>query len=155
MRTSNTPSSEPHQSSEPPTDSSLESLTMQCDAMKRQLRHAQKLAALGTTSAMLAHEYNNVLTPVISYAQYALDKNDVKLMRKTLNLVLKQHSAVQVLSDRVLIYEHLLRLSEPEWVCFVPILPVFPRRIQEGFSSPAVASLQCVSGRQVVVTKSP
>ncbi len=60
------------------------------------------MACLGTTSAMLAHEYNNVLAPVISYAQYALDRNDVPLMRKTLETVLKQFSAVQAMSDRVL-----------------------------------------------------
>ena len=74
----------------------------QVQALKLQLRHAQKMACLGTTSAMLAHEYNNILAPVISYAQYALDRNDVPLMRKTLETVLKQFSAVQAMSDRVL-----------------------------------------------------
>ena len=51
---------------------------------------------------MLAHEYNNVLAPVISYAQYALDRDDVPLMRKALETVLKQFNAVQAMSDRVL-----------------------------------------------------
>ncbi len=81
---------------------STDTLEAQVQALKLQLRHAQKMACLGTTSAMLAHEYNNVLAPVISYAQYALDRDDVPLMRKTLEKVLKQFSAVQAMSDRVL-----------------------------------------------------
>ena len=89
-----------------PSASATEQLTdpaaAQAQALKLQLRHAQKMACLGTTSAMLAHEYNNVLAPVISYAQYALDRDDVPLMRKALETVLKQFSAVQAMSDRVL-----------------------------------------------------
>ena len=81
---------------------STDPLEARVQALKLQLRHAQKMACLGTTSAMLAHEYNNVLAPVISYAQYALDRNDVPLMRKTLETVLKQFSVVQTMSDRVL-----------------------------------------------------
>jgi signal transduction histidine kinase len=70
--------------------------------LKDQLREAQKLAALGTVAAMIAHEYNNVFTPIISYAQFALDKDDVPLMRKTLQLALRQFDAVQKMTDRIL-----------------------------------------------------
>ena len=81
---------------------SIDNLRLEIKALKEQLRHAQKLACLGTTSAMLAHEYNNVFAPLISYAQYALDKHDVELMRKALRTVLKQYSTVQAMSDRIL-----------------------------------------------------
>ncbi len=83
-------------------EQSADTLLEQVDQLKHQLREAQKLASLGTTSAMLAHEYNNVLAPVVSYAQYALDRDDVPMMRKTLHMMLKQFAAVQAMSDRVL-----------------------------------------------------
>lgn len=71
-------------------------------SLKSQLRQAQKLASLGTAAAMLAHEYNNLFAPVVSYAQYALDRNDVELMRKTLNMILRHSDAVQSMSQRIL-----------------------------------------------------
>ena len=78
------------------------SLSDELRGLKDQLRHCQKLAGLGTTAAMLAHEYNNMFAPIVSYAQFALDKNDIQLMRKTLNMMLAQHEAVQAMSDRIL-----------------------------------------------------
>jgi signal transduction histidine kinase len=39
--------------------------------LRDQLRHTQRLAAVGTMAAMVAHEFNNILTPVINYAQMA------------------------------------------------------------------------------------
>lgn len=96
-----TPPIPPHAAA-PTIAQTTDPLEAQVQTLKLQLRHAQKMACLGTTSAMLAHEYNNVLAPVISYAQYALDRDDVPLMRKTLETVLKQFSAVQAMSDRVL-----------------------------------------------------
>jgi signal transduction histidine kinase len=71
-------------------------------SLKAQLREAQKLAAMGTVAATLAHEYNNVLTPVVSYAQFALSRDDVELMRKTLGMVLRQFEVVHHMSDRML-----------------------------------------------------
>lgn len=49
----------------------------------------QRLATIGTIAAVIAHEFNNILTPVISYSQYALqsaesDKPDHELMKKAL-----------------------------------------------------------------------
>lgn len=46
---------------------------------------AHRLATLGTLAASLAHEVNNILTPVLSYAQLALAApNDAELTRKAL-----------------------------------------------------------------------
>ena len=39
--------------------------------LRRQLRHSQRLAAVGTMAAMVAHEFNNILTPMLNYAQMA------------------------------------------------------------------------------------
>ena len=40
-------------------------------ALREQLRRAQRLATMGTMTAMVAHEFNNILTPIINYAQMA------------------------------------------------------------------------------------
>ncbi len=37
------------------------------------LTHTHRLATLGTLTGMIAHEFNNILTPVLSYAQMALE----------------------------------------------------------------------------------
>ncbi len=39
--------------------------------VERQLAQAQRLATLGTLAAGIAHEINNILTPVLAYAQLA------------------------------------------------------------------------------------
>jgi len=49
----------------------IEQLTAENQALRQQLVHSQRLATLGTMSAMVAHEFNNILTPIISYAQMA------------------------------------------------------------------------------------
>lgn len=49
----------------------VDQLQEQVRALKAQLRQAQRLATIGTMAAMVAHEFNNILTPVINYAQAA------------------------------------------------------------------------------------
>lgn len=53
--------------------------------LQRELEHAQRLAVLGTLTAGIAHEFNNLMTPVLSYAQMALEApTDAGLTRKAL-----------------------------------------------------------------------
>ena len=49
----------------------LRRLTAEVAALRRQLRQAQRLATVGTMTAMVSHELNNILTPIINYAQMA------------------------------------------------------------------------------------
>jgi signal transduction histidine kinase len=49
----------------------LDKLAAEVHALREQLRRSQRLAAVGTMTAMVAHEFNNILTPIISYAQMA------------------------------------------------------------------------------------
>jgi len=45
----------------------------------------QKLATLGTMACLVAHEFNNILTPMINYAELALKhQDDTALMRRAL-----------------------------------------------------------------------
>ena len=67
-------------STTPPTSAALaDSLTerlgqlqQQLESLRTQLTESQRLATIGTISAVIAHEFNNLLTPIVSYSQYAL-----------------------------------------------------------------------------------
>ena len=50
------------------------------EALKSQLAGLQHLANIGTVSHMIAHEMNNLLTPLMSYATFALDNPDDKAL---------------------------------------------------------------------------
>jgi signal transduction histidine kinase len=63
----------------------LQMLEKYLNELEDQLVRAQRLASLGTMATMIAHEFNNILTPVVSYAQYALGRDDTDLMRKALD----------------------------------------------------------------------
>jgi signal transduction histidine kinase len=81
----------------PPEASLEESLTgriaqmqAQLDELRHQLTESQRLATIGTITAVVAHEFNNLLTPIVSYSQYALqsaqaEKPDMDLIRKALS----------------------------------------------------------------------
>lgn len=58
-------------------------------AVQQQLTESQRLATIGTIAAVIAHEFNNLLTPIVSYAQFAIDsldsgKPDMEMIRKAL-----------------------------------------------------------------------
>jgi len=80
----------------------LDQLADQFDWLKSQLRQSQKLATLGTTSAMIAHELNNMLTPIVAYAREALDRDDHELMRIALTKTLDRSGVMRGLLDRVI-----------------------------------------------------
>lgn len=50
--------------------------------LQQQLRHAQRIAAMGTMTSMVVHEFNNLLTPIINYAQLA--QRDPRLAPKAI-----------------------------------------------------------------------
>ena len=67
----------------------LAQMQAQLDSLREQLTESQRLATIGTIAAVIAHEFNNLLTPIVSYSQYALqsaesDKPDMELIRKAL-----------------------------------------------------------------------
>ena len=49
----------------------LTRLQGEVESLREQLRRAQRLATVGTMTAMVAHEFNNILTPIINYARLA------------------------------------------------------------------------------------
>lgn len=80
----------------------FERLEQQFALLKQQTRQAQKLASLGAAATMLAHEFNNLMTPVIGYARYAIDADDKELMVKALQMTIRQTDVVTAMSDRIL-----------------------------------------------------
>src|SRR5438876_7909555 len=62
----------------------------QLDSVREQLTESQRLATIGTIAAVIAHEFNNLLTPIVSYSQFALtsaesDQPDMELIKKALS----------------------------------------------------------------------
>ena len=70
--------------------------------LQAQVRQAQQLSSLGTVAATIAHEVNNLLTPILSYVQAALGEGDVELKNKALSVTLKNVQMLIAMSDRVL-----------------------------------------------------
>lgn len=67
----------------------LEQLESQLQEVRQGLTHSHRLATLGTLSSIIAHEYNNILTPMVSYAQMALARpDDRELMKKAVEKAL-------------------------------------------------------------------
>ena len=61
-----------------------------------------RLAILGTFTSMLAHEMNNLMTPVVGYVQEALRTGDAGLMRTALATTQRQVSRSLALCERLL-----------------------------------------------------
>jgi two-component system NtrC family sensor kinase len=84
-------------STEPPSPNLGDSIAnelahvqQQLAAVQEQVTETQRLATIGTIAAVIAHEFNNLLTPIVSYSQYALasasgEKPDMELIRKALD----------------------------------------------------------------------
>jgi signal transduction histidine kinase len=67
----------------------LAQMDQQLHFLRDQLTESQRLATIGTIAAVIAHEFNNLLTPIVSYSQFALqsaesEKPDMDLIRKAL-----------------------------------------------------------------------
>lgn len=54
----------------------VDHLQDQIAALTTALEHRERLATLGTIAGLIAHEFNNILTPVMSYAQMAMARPD-------------------------------------------------------------------------------
>lgn len=70
----------------------IESLRAQIATLTEQLIESQRLAAIGTVSAVIAHEFNNLLTPVVNYAAFGLKslesaEPDLVMAKKSLQKV--------------------------------------------------------------------
>ncbi len=70
-----------------PTDpqAQIDRLQAEIDRLRVQLAESHRLSMLGIAAGMIAHEFNNILTPVLGYAKAALARpDDAALVRKAL-----------------------------------------------------------------------
>lgn len=71
--------------------------------LRSQLAQLQHLANIGTVSHMIAHEINNLLTPLRSYATFALqNQDDKKLAEKALQKTAKNCERVSKIMESLL-----------------------------------------------------
>ena len=67
----------------------LESIESNLRRLQQGLTRSHRLATLGTMASIVAHEFNNILTPVISYCQLAQQSpDDIVLQRKAIEKAL-------------------------------------------------------------------
>lgn len=99
----------------------LAAAQVQLDDLREQLTESQRLATIGTIAAVIAHEFNNLLTPIVSYSQFALqsaqsENPDLELIKKALS------KAFQSSSKAGKICQSMLGLARGE--CSVGVVPV-------------------------------
>jgi two-component system NtrC family sensor kinase len=80
----------------------LDTLEGRFAELQRQVTTLQRLAAMGTASAALAHEFNNILTPVLSYCQFAQQRNDAELTKTALEKTIKNITRLTSLCSRIM-----------------------------------------------------
>lgn len=89
-----------------PHDQTLEDkvaqLAAQLEVLRAQVHQAQQLASLGTAAAMIAHEVNNLLTPILAYSETALQSNDLELAKKALTVTARNARMLISMSGRML-----------------------------------------------------
>lgn len=72
-------------------------------ALRRELDHSYQLATLGTLTAGIAHEINNILTPVLAYAQLArANPRDAELSAKALDRAIAGVESASRINEAVL-----------------------------------------------------
>ena len=72
-------------------------------ALRKELDHSHQLATLGTLTAGIAHEINNILTPVLAYAQLARSNpHDTGLRAKALDRAIAGVESASRITEAVL-----------------------------------------------------
>jgi signal transduction histidine kinase len=101
-------------------DDELAAAQRQLDAVREQLTDSQRLGALGSIAALKAHAFNNLLTPMVSYSQYAMAtadaaEPDMALIRKALS------KSYQASTKAGRICNSMLSLARGEPTAFGPV----------------------------------
>ncbi len=82
--------------------SALDSVESHFGDLQKQVDSLQRLASVGTMAAMIAHEFNNMLTPIVSYCQYAVQRGEPDLMKTALERTLKNAQRLSDLTGKIL-----------------------------------------------------
>jgi len=81
----------------------LEYNAKKIELLEQQLIATQKLSTIGTMSCMAAHEFNNLLTPIITYSELALKyPDDIELAHKTISKIIKHANQASLIVQSML-----------------------------------------------------
>jgi signal transduction histidine kinase len=81
--------------------------------LERQLLHRERIATIGTLAGGVAHEFNNILTPILLYSQVALDDTppDSAVAKDLTRIVAAAHRARSLVS-RILTFSRQMDVSQ-------------------------------------------
>lgn len=82
------------------------SLRTAVEALEQELIACQRLATLGNLAAMAAHEFRNLMTPVVARCEAALTGGDVAFMRKALERAVVQAQRAIAVSRHLIDLAH-------------------------------------------------
>ncbi len=84
-------------------EAKLASTQVELHALYTQLERLNRLASIGTIAGMIAHEFNNILTPIMSYSQMAAAAPDDRaLTQKALARTLAGSERAAKIADAIL-----------------------------------------------------
>jgi two-component system cell cycle sensor histidine kinase/response regulator CckA len=72
--------------------------------LEEQLRHAQKMEALGRLTGAIAHDFNNLLTVILGYAEALLDSEVTLPVRAELREIRRAASSAASLTRQLLVF---------------------------------------------------
>jgi signal transduction histidine kinase len=89
--------------------------------LERRLLHRERIATIGTLAGGVAHEFNNIMTPILLYSQLALDEvpADSALAEDLTRVIAAAHRA-RTLVTRILTFSREMDSQQPS---------VFPLRV--------------------------
>ncbi|MDR2705334.1 MAG: sensor histidine kinase [Planctomycetaceae bacterium] len=85
-----------------PNDHDIQELKRQNQFLEEQLMQAQRLTALGELTGTTAHEFNNILTTIINYAQLGLRHKDEPTRTKSFDKILLASKRAAKIANTVL-----------------------------------------------------
>ena len=91
------------------------------EQLQAQLRHAQKMEAIGTLAGGIAHDFNNILSSVIGFAELSIEEvPEGSLVHKNLSQVLAAGNRARELVKRILAVSR----QEEQGFDVIPIAPL-------------------------------
>jgi signal transduction histidine kinase len=82
--------------------------------LERRLLHRERIATIGTLAGGVAHEFNNIMTPILLYAQLALDEVPAGAeLADYLNRVIAAAHRARSLVTRILTFSREMDVQQP------------------------------------------